>query len=58
MKPLKETGHRPAADRLIAEPVQKPSQRPSLLALLASWEPLDEDFPEIDDLPPLDDVDL
>lgn len=41
-------------NRLIVEPVQKPS----LLALLASWEPLDEEFPEIDDLPPLDDVDL
>jgi hypothetical protein len=25
---------------------------------LASWEPLDEDFPEIEDPPPADDVDL
>lgn len=45
---------RKEGNRLIVEPVQKPS----LLALLASWEPLDEEFPEIDDLPPLDDVDL
>jgi len=29
-----------------------------LLELAASWEPLDEDFPEIEDPPPLDDVDL
>ncbi len=34
-------------DRLIIEPVRKKG----LLALLASWEPLDEDFPEIEDLP-------
>ncbi|RAU21348.1 AbrB/MazE/SpoVT family DNA-binding domain-containing protein [Paramagnetospirillum kuznetsovii] len=35
-------------DRLIIEPARKRS----LLALLASLEPLDEDFPEIDDPPP------
>jgi antitoxin VapB len=29
----------------------------SLLALLATWGPLDEEFPEIEDLPP-DDVEL
>lgn len=46
---LRKEGH-----RLIVEPVQKQS----LLALLASWEPLDESFPELDDLQPLDDVDL
>jgi len=39
---------RKEGDRLIVEPVQ----RRSLLALLATWEPLDEDFPEIEDLPP------
>ena len=40
---------------LIVEPVQKLS----VLALLASWGPLDEEFPDIDsDLPPLTDVDL
>ncbi len=32
-------------DRLIIEPLQKPS----LLAILASLEPLDEEFPEIED---------
>jgi hypothetical protein len=36
----------------------EPVRRPSLLELVASWEPLDEDFPEIEDPPPLDDVDL
>ncbi len=39
---------RKEGDRLIVEPIH----RPSLLALLATWEPLDEDFPEIEDLPP------
>lgn len=34
--------------RLIIEPVVPAS----LLALLATWEPLDEEFPEIEDLPP------
>ena len=33
--------------RLIIEPVVKTG----LAALLASWKPLDEDFPEIDDTP-------
>lgn len=46
---LRKEGH-----RLIVEPVQNQS----LLALLASWEPLEEDFPEIDDLEALDEVDL
>ena len=42
-------------DRLIVEPIRKGK----LLALLASLEPLDETFPDIDgDLPPLDDVQL
>ena len=35
-------------DRLIIEPVR----RRGLAALLDSWEPLSEDFPEIDDPPP------
>ncbi|EME70959.1 SpoVT/AbrB domain-containing protein [Paramagnetospirillum caucaseum] len=39
---------RKEGDRLILEPVRKRS----LLALLATLEPLDEDFPEIDDPPP------
>lgn len=41
-------------NRLIVEPVR----RPSVLELLASWEPLDEELPEIEDPPPADDVDL
>jgi antitoxin VapB len=42
-------------DRLIIEPVRKTS----LLELLASWEPLDEDFPDVDaTLRPLPDVNL
>ena len=35
-------------DRLIIEPMR----REGLAALLDSWEPLDDDFPEIDDPPP------
>ena len=34
-------------ERLIIEPLKKPS----LLAILATLEPLDEDFPEIEDQP-------
>lgn len=34
------------------------SRRLSLLELVASWGPLDEDLPEIEDPPPVDDVDL
>lgn len=45
---------RKEGDRLIVEPVKQGS----LLALLASWEPLEEAFPDIDDLPLLDEVDL
>jgi len=42
-------------DRLIVEPVRKGR----LLALLASLEPLDETFPDLDEaLLPLDDVEL
>ncbi len=42
-------------DRLVIEPARKRG----LLELLASWEPLDEEFPDIDsDLPPPRDVDL
>ena len=44
---------RKEGDRLIIE-LAKPR---SLLALLASWEPLDEEFPVIEDSPP-DAVDL
>jgi antitoxin VapB len=41
-------------NRLIVEPMP----RPSLLELLSTWEPLDEEFPEIDDLEPVEDMDL
>jgi len=42
-------------DRLIIEPAKKKS----LLKLLETWEPLDEEFPNVDEgLLPLDDVDL
>ena len=39
-------------NRLIVEPVA----RPSLLAVLATLEPLNKDFPEIEDLPPEDEA--
>jgi antitoxin VapB len=43
-------------DRLIVEPVKKSN---TLAELLASWEPLEEEFPDVDDgLLPLDDVKL
>jgi len=46
---------RKEGDRLIIEP----EKRPLLLDLLKSWQPLDEEFPDIDnDLPGLDEVDL
>jgi len=45
---------RKEGNRLIVEPMP----RPSLLELLATWEPLEEELPEIDDLEPLEDVDL
>lgn len=34
------------------------ARRLSPLELLASWEPLDEDFPKLEDPPPLDEGDL
>lgn len=45
---------RKEGDRLIVEPMT----RISILELLSTWEPLDEEFPEIDDLPPIEDVSL
>lgn len=43
-------------DRLIVEPVRKPN---SLAELLASWETLEEEFPDVDEgLLPLDDIKL
>lgn len=44
---------RKEGNRLIVEPLAKPS----LLAVLASLEPLDEEFPEIEELR-VDDVEL
>jgi antitoxin VapB len=48
--PGNEAVVRKEGNRLVVEPVT----RPSLLVVLASLEPLDEDFPEIEDLPPED----
>ena len=46
---------RKEGDRLIIEP----EHRPSLSALLRSWTPLEEAFPDVDEeLPPPDEVDL
>ncbi|MEJ2633218.1 MAG: AbrB/MazE/SpoVT family DNA-binding domain-containing protein [Acidihalobacter sp.] len=46
---------RKEGDRLVIEPVRKGS----LLSLLATWTPLDEPFPNVDDdLAPLDDVEF
>lgn len=46
---------RKEGDRLIIEPIRKGQ----LLALLATLDPIEEPFPDIDeDLPPLDDVAL
>lgn len=39
---------RKEGDRLIVEP----TKRQTLLRLLATWEPLGDDFPEIEDAPP------
>ena len=45
---------RKEGDRLIVEPVP----RKSLLEVLATWGPLDEEFPETDGLEPIEDVNL
>jgi antitoxin VapB len=46
---------RKEGDRLIVEPVRKGG----LLCVLASLEPLDEEFPDVDEsLPPVDDVEI
>jgi antitoxin VapB len=41
-------------DRLIFEPLPQPT----LLQLLATWEPLEEDFPDVEKLGSLDEVEL
>lgn len=48
--PGQEVILRKDGDRLIVEPV-KPPDRLSLAEMFASWETLDEEFPEIDDPP-------
>lgn len=46
---------RKEGDRLVIEPVRKGR----LLALLSSWDPIDESFPDVDeDIAPLDDVEI
>lgn len=52
--PGSEAVLRKEGNRLIVEPVA----RPSLLAVLSRWAPLDEEFPDVDDLQPVEDVDL
>jgi antitoxin VapB len=49
--PGKEAVIRKEGDRLIIEPKAQANTKESLLALLAMWEPIDERFPEIEDLP-------
>lgn len=45
---------RKEGSRLIIEPVP----RRTLLEVLATWGPLDEEFPDVDDLEPIEDVNL
>jgi antitoxin VapB len=45
---------RKEGNRLIVEPIP----RPSLLKILSTWTPLDEEFPDIDDREPAEDVKL
>ena len=49
--PGQEALMRKEGDKLVIEPVRKKSLK-GLLKLLRTLEPLDEDFPEIEDLPP------
>ena len=51
--PGDEAVMRKEGDRLVIEPASKRS----LLELLQSWEPIDEEFPELEDPPP-EDVEL
>lgn len=45
---------RKEGDRLIVEPMP----RRSLLEILSTWDPLDEELPDVDDLGPAEDVNL
>ena len=49
--PRKEVVMRKEGSRLIIEPKAEAKTKESLLALLATWKPIDERFPEIEDLP-------
>ena len=49
--PGKQAVIRKEGNRLIIEPKAKRKTKKSLLALLATWEPIEERFPEIADLP-------
>lgn len=54
--PGQEVIIRKDGDRLVLEPVRKFN---NLAELLASWEPIDEEFPDVDEgLLPLDDIEL
>jgi len=53
--PGDEAVMRKDGERLIIEARKK---KKDVLDLLAEWEPLDEEFPAIEDPPPLNDVDL
>lgn len=52
--PGSEAVLRKEGNRLIVEPVG----RPSLLEVLSRWAPLAEEIPDVDDLEPIEDVDL
>jgi len=45
---------RKEGNRLIVEPMP----RRSLLEILSTWAPLDEEFPDLDDLEPIEEVNL
>ena len=53
--PGDEATIRKEGERLVIESEPK---KKSLLELLDSWEKLDEEFPDIDDPPPVEDVDM
>lgn len=41
-----------------SQPVVEPIPRKTLLEVLAIWGPLDEEFPDVDNLEPIEDVNL
>lgn len=52
--PGSEAVLRKEGNRLIVEPVG----RPSLLEVLSRWAPLDEEIPDLENLQPIEEVDL